>query len=150
MDDFNNGVVFTKRSLRLNELFEVRLDRLVTKWAGSVEIGVTVHHPEDFEYPLTMTNVNTGTWMMTGVGIMHNGITVVNQYGVNLDVLRVGDRVGAMVKSNGSLHFYVNGVDQGEAAKNIPFGVYGVVDLYGQAAQVTICHDNIDQISPNK
>jgi len=150
LEDFNNGVVLTKRPLRLNELLEVRLDRLVMKWAGSVEIGVTVHRPGDFDYPLTMTNVNSGTWMMTGVGIMCNGITVVNQYGVNLDTLRVGDRVGVMVKSNGCLHFYVNGVDQGEAAKNIPLGVYGVVDLYGQAAQVTICHNNVDQISPNK
>lgn len=150
LDDFNNGVVLTKRPLRSNELFEVRLDRLVTKWAGSIEIGVTTHRPGDIDYPLTMTNVHSGTWMMTGVGIMHNGITVVNQYGVNLDTLRVGDRVGAMVKSNGSLYFYVNGIDQGEAAKNIPTGVYGVVDLYGQAAQITLCRDNVDQISPYK
>ncbi|KAF0766521.1 neuralized-like protein 4 isoform X1 [Aphis craccivora] len=150
LDDFNNGVVLTNRPLRLNELFEVRLDRLVTKWAGSIEIGVTTHSPGDIDYPLTMTNVHSGTWMMTGVGIMHNGITVVNQYGVNLDTLRVGDRVGAIVKSNGSLYFYVNGIDQGEAAKNIPIGVYGVVDLYGQAAQITLCRDNVDQISPYK
>lgn len=150
LDDFNNGVVLTKRPLRLNELFEVRIDRLVTKWAGSIEIGVTTHRPGVIDYPLTMTNVHSGTWMMTGVGIMHNGTTIVNQYGVNLDTLSVGDRVGAMVKSNGSVHFYVNGVDQGEASKNIPAGVYGVVDLYGQAAQITLCRDNVDQISPYK
>lgn len=150
LDDFNNGVVLTKRPLRPNELFEVRLDRLVTKWAGSIEIGVTTHCPGDIDYPLTMTNVHSGTWMMTGVGIMHNGITVVNQYGVNLDTLRVGDRVGATVKSNGCLHFYVNGMDQGEAAKDVPTIVYGVVDLYGQAAQITLCRDNVDQISPYK
>jgi neuralized-like protein 4 len=57
MDDFNNGVVLTNRPLKLNELFEVRLDKMVTKWAGSIEIGVTTHNPTELEYPSTMTNV---------------------------------------------------------------------------------------------
>lgn len=38
-DDFNNAVVLTSRALKTGELFEVRLDRVVTKWAGSIEIG---------------------------------------------------------------------------------------------------------------
>ena len=41
-------------------------------------------------------------------------------------------------KDDGTLHFSVNGVDQGEAATNVPPDVYGVIDLYGQAAQATI------------
>jgi neuralized-like protein 4 len=57
MDDFNNGVVLTNRPLKSNELFEVRLDKMVTKWAGSIEIGVTTHNPTELEYPSTMTNV---------------------------------------------------------------------------------------------
>ena len=57
MDDFNNGVVLTMRPLRPNELFEVRLDKIVTKWAGSIEIGVTTHSPTELEFPFTMTNV---------------------------------------------------------------------------------------------
>lgn len=36
------------------------------------------------------------------------------------------------------MHFYVNGVDQGVAAVNVPENVYGVIDLYGQAAQATL------------
>jgi neuralized-like protein 4 len=57
MDDFNNGVVLTHRPLKPDELFEVRLDKMVTKWAGSIEIGVTTHSPTELEYPSTMTNV---------------------------------------------------------------------------------------------
>ena len=38
-DDFNFGVVLTSRPIKSNEVFEVRLDRMVTKWAGSIEIG---------------------------------------------------------------------------------------------------------------
>ncbi|XP_067643777.1 neuralized-like protein 4 isoform X2 [Eurosta solidaginis] len=137
-DDFNNGVVLTRRPLRPNELFQVRLERVVTKWAGSVEMGVTTHSAEELDFPFTMTNVRSGTWMMTGNGVMHNGITVIEQYGQNLDRLQVGDRVGVVRKDDGTLHFWVNGVDQGPAATNVPERVYGVIDLYGQAAQASI------------
>ena len=67
-DDFNFGVVLTNRPLKPNEVFEVRLDRMVTKWAGSIEIGVTTHAPGDLDFPSTMTNIRSGTWMMTGNG----------------------------------------------------------------------------------
>lgn len=65
--------------------------------------------------------------MMTGSGIMHNGTTVLEQYGVNLDRLQVGDRVGVLRKENGLLHFFVNGTDQGTAASNVPERIYGVI-----------------------
>lgn len=148
MDDFNNGVVLTNRPLKPNELFEVRLDKMVTKWAGSIEIGVTTHNPTELEYPSTMTNVRSGTWMMTGNGVMHNGTTVIDEYGQNLDRLQVGDRVGVMKKENGTVHFFVNGLDQGAAATNVPERVFGVIDLYGQAAQATIV-DSLDCYSPD-
>ncbi|XP_030761137.1 neuralized-like protein 4 [Sitophilus oryzae] len=147
-DDFNNGVVLTARPLKTGEFFEVRLDKVVTKWAGSIEIGVTTHSPVDLEFPFTMTNVRSGTWMMTGSGIMHNGTIIQEQYGVNLDRLQVGDRVGLVRKENGQLHFFVNGIDQGSAANNVPEKVYGVVDLYGQAVGVTII-DMYDYASPD-
>ena len=51
---------------------------------------------------------------------------------------QIGDRVGAMRKEDGVLHFYVNGVDQGAGASNVPSDVYGVIDLYGQAGEATI------------
>jgi len=33
-DEFNDGVVMTHRTLDDEELFEVRIDRLVEKWSG--------------------------------------------------------------------------------------------------------------------
>ncbi|XP_076180899.1 neuralized E3 ubiquitin protein ligase 4 [Ptiloglossa arizonensis] len=147
MDDFNNGVVLTSRPLKPNELFEVRLDKIVTKWAGSIGIGVTTHSPTELKFPFTMTNVRSGTWVMTGNGVIHNGTTIIDQYGQNLERLQVGDRVGVMRKDNATLHFYVNGADQGAAVLNVPERVYGVIDLYGQATQATIV-DNTDFYSP--
>lgn len=76
-----------------------------------------------------------------------------------------------MRKASGALHFYINGIDQGEsgtsdlrnkrftlsfefskillqndfigvAANQTPGVVYGVVDLYGMAVKVTIVHNH--------
>ncbi|XP_064408911.1 LOW QUALITY PROTEIN: neuralized-like protein 4 [Latimeria chalumnae] len=140
-DDFNHGVVLSNRPLRSNEVFQVRIDKMVDKWAGSIEIGVTTHNPAYLQLPSTMTNLRSGTWMMTGNGVMHNGTTILDEYGHNLDRLKAGDTVGVVRKDDGSLHFFVNGVAQGPAAWNVPASVYAVVDLYGQAAQATIVDD---------
>lgn len=48
-----------------------------------------------------------------------------------------GDRVGMIRRSNGNLHYLINGLDQGVAAK-VPAGVWGVIDLYGMTVKVTI------------
>lgn len=50
--------------------------------------------------------------MMTGNGVMHNGTTIIDDYGVNLDKLKVGDRVAVVRKENGTVHFFVNSEDQ--------------------------------------
>uniref|UniRef100_A0A8C2D6H2 Neuralized-like protein 4 n=1 Tax=Cyprinus carpio TaxID=7962 RepID=A0A8C2D6H2_CYPCA len=143
-DDFNHGVVLSNRPLHSNEVFQVRIDKMVDKWAGSIEIGVTTHNPAYLQLPSTMTNLRSGTWMMTGNGVMHNGTTILDEYGHNLDRLKAGDTVGVVRKEDGSLHFFVNGVPQGPAAWNVPPSVYAVVDLYGQAAQATIMDDMAD------
>ncbi|XP_064296457.1 neuralized-like protein 4, partial [Phalacrocorax carbo] len=140
-DDFNHGVVLSARALRDNELFQVRIDKMVDKWAGSIEIGVTTHNPAYLQLPSTMTNLRSGTWMMTGNGVMHNGTTVLDEYGHNLDRLKAGDTVGVVRRDDGTLHFFVNGAAQGPAAWNVPPNVYAVVDLYGQAAQATIVEE---------
>lgn len=147
-EDFNYGVVLTNRPLKPNELFEVRIDKMIDKWAGSIEIGVTTHSPTSLEFPSTMTNVRSGTWMMTTNGVMHNGTTVMDEYGQSLDRLKINDRVGVMRKSDSSLHFFVNHVDQGMAATNVPENVYGVIDLYGQAAEATIVDQSETLSSP--
>lgn len=40
----------------------------------------------ELEFPLLCF---TGTWMMTGNGVMHNGTTILDEYGHNLDRLKV-------------------------------------------------------------
>lgn len=139
LDEFNNGVVMTHRPLRDNELFEIRIDKLVDKWSGSIEVGVTSHTPTALHFPATMTNMRSGTIMMSGCGILTNGKGTRREYGeFNLDELREGDRVGMMRKSNGNLHYYINGQDQGVAATRVAQTLWGVIDLYGMTIKVTI------------
>lgn len=46
----------TNRTLKTNELFQVRLDLVIPKWAGSIEIGVTQHSSNDIKFPFKMSN----------------------------------------------------------------------------------------------
>lgn len=38
----------------------MRIDKMVDKWAGSIEIGVTTHNPAYLQLPSTMTNLRSG------------------------------------------------------------------------------------------
>lgn len=90
---------------------------------------------------------------MSGCGILTNGKGTKREYGdYNLDELSEGDRVGIMRKLDGDLHFFINGLDQGVAAKLVPSPIWGVIDLYGMTMRVTvivyifnICVPNIRQ-----
>lgn len=54
-------------------------------------MGVTMHNPDFLEFPPTMTNLKTGTIMMSGCGILTNGKATKRDYGdFNLDELMVG------------------------------------------------------------
>lgn len=65
-----------------------------------------------------------------------------------MDNLTKGDRVGVVRRSNGNVHFVVNGVDQGLAASNTPSCLYAVLDLYGKCVQISINDTvHIDTIS---
>lgn len=74
-----------------------------------------------------MTDIDYDTWMLSGSSVMRDGVTIMNNYRCDLDSLGVGTRVGMMRHSDGSLHYYVNGEDQGTACENLPPGKSWVV-----------------------
>ena len=37
--EFNDAIVMSNRPLRVNELFEVAIDKMVDRWSGSIEAG---------------------------------------------------------------------------------------------------------------
>lgn len=55
-------------------------------------MGVTTHNPDIMRFPSTMTNMDSGTIMMSGCKILVNGYGNCTDYGhINLDELRVSD-----------------------------------------------------------
>lgn len=71
-----------------------------------------------------------------GSSVMQNGITLKNNYGLDLDSVQTGAVIGMKRHIDGTLHYYLDGEDKGEACSGLPTGVYPVIDLYGQCAQV--------------
>ena len=62
---------------------------------------------------------------------------------------QIGDKAGLMV-NNGSLRYYINGVDQGVVCSKIPAAVYGIVDMYGSTAQISIVEGSTTATSKSK
>lgn len=136
--EFNNGLIFSKRPLKDDEIFEVRLDRKIGNWSGSWAIGVTCGDPGCMEIPSSSAGLKNGSWIMSGMSVLRDGSSFLDDYGRDLDELKEGDRVGVQRTVTGSLHFFVNGADLGVAATNIPQTVYAVIDLYGRCAEISI------------
>ena len=54
-----------------------------------------------------------------------------------------------MITSSGSLHIFVNGIDQGPAFDDVPARVFAVVDLYGKCSQISIVQTSLNPLYPS-
>lgn len=63
-------------------------------------------------------------FIISGSAIMQDGSTIRNGYPLDLDCVSVGCRIGMMRTSEGNLHYYLNGVDQGVVCRDLPSGKY--------------------------
>ena len=59
--------------LRDGELFEIQIERMVERWSGSIEAGVSLIRPEELDFPNTMTDIDYDTWMLSGSAVMRDG-----------------------------------------------------------------------------
>lgn len=137
-EEFNHGLALSRQPLGDGQLFQVRIDRKVNSWSGSIEIGVTALDPNTLDFPSSATGLKGGSWIISGCSVLRDGRSVLEEYGQDLDQLSEGDRVGIQRTAGGELHLWVNGRDCGVAASGLPPQVWGVVDLYGKCTQVTV------------
>lgn len=107
-------------------------------WSGSIEVGVISLDPDNLELPPSATALCEGSWILSGCTVLRNSESILDEYACDLDSCALGDRVGVQRKRNGELRIYLNGVDQGVAASNLPRKVHAVVDLYGKCTKVTV------------
>ena len=57
--------------------------------------------------------------MLSGSAVMRDGQTIRNGYSCDLDALSVGSRLGMARMADGTLHYFVNGIDQGVAIDQV-------------------------------
>lgn len=126
-------------------------------------MGVIGHSPDRLNFPSTACCLKRSAWLLQRDSVFHNSLkvnaatdprpstscpsrrlTVVSvpaqiceNYGPNLDTCPEGTVLGLLVDANSCLHLYVNGMDQGVAAQDIPSPCYPFIDLYGQCEQVS-------------
>lgn len=135
-EDRLNAVAFTIRPLKANELFELKVEKKVHKLGYFMGIGVTTISPYEIDIPEHMNR--KGTWMLYHNHVFHDGNFLIKENSQNLDKLQVGERVGIMRSSYGTLHLFINGTNKGQVASNIPELIFGVFEFYGDLAQATL------------
>ena len=67
---------------------QVIIERMVDRWSGSIEAGVTLVPPEELSFPRTMTDIEYDTWMISGSAVMKvsgesHGDGISRSYAVN-------------------------------------------------------------------
>ena len=71
-------------------------------------------------------------WIFSGSTVYHHERAKKVQF--NINKLRVGDTIGCSVHKDGTLHYYINGIDKGISWDDkLPTNqtMYGVVELWG-------------------
>ena len=108
-----------------DQIFEIRIDRKIDSWSGSLELGVTTADPMELaasghEFPSSANELNQGSsWIMSGNTVRQDGKSVHENYGdLDLDQVKEQDRVGVVRTSQGDLVFFINGVSQSVAARS--------------------------------
>ena len=143
--EFDNALVFSKTVLPERTLFEVVIVKKMTLWSGSLAIGVTKCDPGGLNpIPASVSHLRNGTWVLAGSSVLKDGLSICDDYMGNLEYLGIGDKVGVMLLESGELHYFINGVDMGCAAKDVPKDVYVVIDVYGRCCEIKLYSGDIE------
>lgn len=145
---YAHGVCYGALPLRGTAEFEVEITSYGTPWSGTMKLGVMRcesnskivvprYSPEGTEHCVwSSSKIHS---RLTGG---HAVEEVERAYGkVNLDDLKIGNRVGLRLSYDGALSFYVDGRSQGVAAENVYLkghDVYAVVDHYANCKATRI------------
>ena len=86
LQEFNHGLVFSAGPLQDNQMVEVRIDKKIHSWSGSIEMGITQCDPNMLEapFPSSATELREGTWIMSGNSILRDGRSINENYGTDL------------------------------------------------------------------
>ncbi|CAB0011105.1 unnamed protein product [Nesidiocoris tenuis] len=118
-DSPTGGLVFSSHPLIDGELFDVCIQSFTAHWAGSLALGVTPSPPAKYQ---SFASLPEPYWYIQGNSLMYCGEVLKPHYCSSIEWLRPGNRLGVKRCADSSLHFYIDGVDQGIGAFNVPKG----------------------------
>lgn len=71
-------------------------------------MGVTSVSPDQWKFPsTTVSDGRPDTWMLSGSAVMCAGATASVDYQCDLDLVRVGTRVGIQRRDDATLHYFI-------------------------------------------
>ena len=100
-----------------------------------IDIDPTKLDLTELEEVMDASNDDVSVWMLSGQDLQRGGEEDEEDeddvtYGLHLDLLPEGSRVGIMVNDVGELHYYLNGQDKGCAFTGIPEGNFIISFIY--------------------
>ena len=103
------------------------MDCCFIRCSGVIATDPTQLDLTELEEVMDASNDNIAVWMLSGQDLQHGGEEEGEDddevtYGLHLDLLPEGSKVGIMVNDVGELHYYLNGQDKGCAYTGIPEG----------------------------
>ena len=139
---YNGGMVFSAAPLRVGHVFTIRIDKIISVWCGSIEIGLVAADPMiACQFP-SASSIELASWVLSGDRLYIDSLSSQSENNLSerlLDDLQEGDLLGVMLTEHGEMEIFVNGQSEGIAATNLPTDqVWAVVDLYGACQQITV------------
>ncbi|EDO44784.1 predicted protein [Nematostella vectensis] len=151
-DTYDYGVVYSDRPIHLGEVFQLQIDQVETKWAGSLRIGVTLKNPNCPQTVVVRAVTDLFVedckdyWILSGSRV-HNG-SYEKDSDLNVHSLKQKDRIGVQVTAKGDLVFFVNGICKGIAMTGLPTKkeLFVIFDVYGRTKEVSWKYYGVDTL----
>lgn len=139
----NHGIVMSRDPMFTNMLYEVRIDKIQPEYMLT-RLGVVADCPHTFsELPKTFFCSDPDVLCLD-----HDSAYVFGQKkSVSWPALKdlaAGSRVGLAMDSDRGLHLYVNGLDKGLVARDMPDTLFFMFDLFARCTKVTALPVNFD------
>ena len=150
--DFENGLIFSSSPLLPDESFDLQIESISKRWAGSIAVGLTSFIPVDGAIIPPSIDELEGSCYLSGSHFFNGQKKLLKSHlAPNLERLRVGDIISIQKTVDSTLKFALNGNDLGASMKNIPPNAHVVIDLHGivQSVSKAFNRENISNNSMN-
>ncbi|EDV25976.1 Neuralized-like protein 2 [Trichoplax sp. H2] len=149
---FSNGIVFSSRPIRPNEVFTILIEEIQPDWSGNLRCGFTWEnidrHFEVPEYSLPgMTNQGK-----TRVIALPTKIAISDELkdegSPKHVLLDEGTTIGLKYNLKGQIHLIINHTDLGPVVQNVLINqdVYAIVDIYGSTTKVKVLSPEVQPL----